>query len=141
MQTAPFWRTADKIAYVLGVMVLFSFAFMLGKYPHDLFYTYYTVLISILLATRLVHFMAVGWQYYLIDFCYYANFLVIYSITLGKHQDEVFKVAFLFANGVLARSVYLFRNSLVLHRVDMLTSLGIHLFPFICMYHFKWFTL
>jgi hypothetical protein len=84
MHTAPFWRTADKLGYVLGTLVIFSFAFMLGKYPHDLFYTYYTVLIVGLLLMRLVHFFSVGWQYYLIDFCYYANFMVIYSITLGK---------------------------------------------------------
>jgi len=143
MHTAPFWRLADKLGYVFGSIVLVSFAFMIGRFPHTLFYPYYTVMILGLIIVRCFHFYSVGWHYYLIDFCYYGNYIILFSINnvFGKEQDKLFKVAFLFGNGVLARSVWLFRNSLVLHRVDVLTSLGIHLFPFICMYHFKWFTL
>lgn len=100
-------------------------------------------MIFTLIGIRIVHFYAVGWHYYLIDFCYYGNYIILASImnVFGKDQDKLFKVAFLFGNGVLARSVYLFRNSLVYHKIDVLTSLGIHLFPFICMYHFKWYTI
>lgn len=141
MHSAPFWRTADKIGYVFGTITIFLFAFILGRFPHDLFYHYYTFMILLLLVTRVVHFFQMGWQYYLIDFCYYANFIILYCLNFGKGNDLAFKVSYLFANGVLARSVWVFRNSLVLHRVDILTSLAIHLFPFICMYHFKWFTL
>jgi len=91
---------------------------MIAKYPHDLFYDFYAVLIVGLLLSRLVHYYTVGYHYYLFDYCYYANFVVIYFVTLGKDSDLMFKIAFLYANGIIARSVYLFRNSMVLHRLD-----------------------
>lgn len=67
--------------------------------------------------------------------------MVIYCVNFNKSSDLQFKITFLFSNGVLALSVWLFRNSLVLHKIDTLTSLAIHWFPFVCMYHFRWFTL
>ena len=56
MHSAPFWRTADKIGYVFGTITIFLFAFILGRFPHDLFYHYYTFMILLLLITRVVHF-------------------------------------------------------------------------------------
>lgn len=38
-------------------------------------------------------------------------------------------------------SIYLFRNSLVFHKIDMMTSLGIHFMPMATMYHIKWYTI
>jgi hypothetical protein len=141
MHSAPFWRTVDKLGFVIGTFIIFSYAYMLGQYPHTYFYNFYTALIVSLLFIRFFHFYTAGWMFFLIDFCYYANTLVLICITNGKGQDDLFRVAFLFSSGVLGFSVKMFRNSLVFHRIDFLTSLGIHLCPHLCMYHFKWFTL
>ena len=56
-------------------------------------------------------------------------------------NDLLYKVAFLFTNGIVGVSIWLFRNSLVIHKLDYLVSLFIHLGPLICMYTFRWFTL
>jgi len=53
----------------------------------------------------------------------------------------MFKVAFLFANGPLAHSTAAFDNALVYHKIDHLTSLGIHALPMCLMVNFRWITL
>lgn len=51
------------------------------------------------------------------------------------------KVCYLFSQGSLAFAIYLFRNSLVLHKIDALTSVSIHFLPMITMYQIRWFTI
>lgn len=114
---------------------------MLGRFPDDFFYPYYAILIATLVCARVFHYYSLGYHYYITDFCYYGNWWILYYMHYDNKSDILFKVCFLFGNGVLARSVYLFRNSLVMHRIDFLTSLGIHLAPFICTYHIRWYTM
>lgn len=80
MHSAPFWRTADKLGFVLGTCCIISYSYMVGKYPHDHFYTYYVILTLIMLALRVAHYWHMGWHYYITDFCYYVNFLILYVI-------------------------------------------------------------
>jgi hypothetical protein len=75
------------------------------------------------------------------DLCYMVNYLVIVFLKLYPKNDIVFKVAFMYANGTLPVSVYLFRNSLVFHNFDMLSSVCIHLFPMIAMWNVRWVTI
>ena len=87
MNSAPFWRFADKIGFVIGTMMLVSFSYLIGKYPHDLFYKYYVILVPILLILRFLHYKSLGWHYYISDFCYYANLLVLYTVQYGYKSD------------------------------------------------------
>jgi hypothetical protein len=54
---------------------------MIGKYPHDLFYYYYVALTLVMLIVRWAHYYSLGWHYYISDFCYYANVLIIVMLT------------------------------------------------------------
>lgn len=38
MMTAPFWRMADKLGFVVGTFTIITFSYLLGKYPNDIFY-------------------------------------------------------------------------------------------------------
>ena len=80
MQFAPFWRKADKFAFVAGTSMIIAFSFILGRYPDDLIYTFTAILLPTLIATRYVHYILVGWHMYLVDFCYFANFMLLYFI-------------------------------------------------------------
>jgi hypothetical protein len=40
MQSAPFWRTADKYAFVFGCAIIISYSFIMGRCPHDHCYLY-----------------------------------------------------------------------------------------------------
>lgn len=141
MQSAPFWRLADKIGFVLGTLIIMSFSFMLGRFPHDHFYPYYVALTIVMLIVRYAHYYSLGWHYYISDFCYYANLLILILLCFFSKNDRLIKMCFLFSEGAIAVSIKLFRNSLVFHKIDTLTSLFIHLFPMLVMYHIRWFTI
>lgn len=89
MTTAPFWRLADKLGFVLGVLVIVSFSYLIGKFPNDLFYQYYQVLVGVLFLLRLLHYHHLGWHWFITDFCYYANAIVMYMMfySSGSKSD------------------------------------------------------
>lgn len=87
MKTAPFWRLADKLGFVVGVLVLVSFSYLIGKYPNDIFYQYYQWVVGILFILRFLHYHHLGYHWYITDFCYYANALVVLMICLGSKSD------------------------------------------------------
>lgn len=141
MHTAPFWRLADKLGFVIGTLVLVSFSYMIGKYPNDLFYQYYLYVTVVMLAIRLAHYYHLGWHYYITDFCYFANVLILYLIVTDSPSDQLIKICFLYSQGALSFAIWQFRGSLVLHKIDILTNLGIHIMPMLIMYHMRWFTI
>jgi len=141
MHTGPFWRTADKYAYVLGTTSIGVTCFIWGHSPHDLFYKYFTVATLFMIITRIPYYYYHNWQYYCLDYCYYTNLIVLYHINYNRDNDLLYKVAFLFTNGIVGVSIWLFRNSLVIHKIDYLISLFVHICPLMVMYTFKWFTL
>jgi Protein of unknown function (DUF2838) len=141
LHSAPFWRLADKLGFVVGIFIIVSFSYMIGKYPNDLFYLYYLLLTILMLILRMAHYYTMGWHYYIADFCYYANFLILWLLYFNPHSAQLVKICFLFSHGALGFSIWLFRNSLVLHKIDTLTSLGIHLLPVLITYHIRWFTI
>ncbi len=141
MKTAPFWRTADKFGFVLGTTLIIAYSFMLGRYPYDLVYTFYMFLLPALIITRCFHYYSLGWHYYISDFCYTANALILYFFWFDSKNERLFQVCYLFSTGVLALAIKAFRNSLVYHKIDMLTSLAIHALPLTIMWHTRWHTI
>ena len=141
MRSAPFWRTADKVGFMVGSLIITSYCYMIGKFPHDAFYVYYEFVLIALLISRLLHYYSYGWHYFIIDFCYFANAIILCVLIFESQNDQLLKVGMLFANGALGAAIPIFRNSLVFHKIDMLTSLAIHLMPLTCMFHIKWVTL
>jgi hypothetical protein len=75
------------------------------------------------------------------DFCYFANAVLVYFLICDPKNEQLFKVCFVFGNGILAASVKAFRNSLVYHKFDYLTCVASHAFPMIIMFHIKWFVM
>ena len=51
------------------------------------------------------------------------------------------RACYLFASGPLSIAVVAFRNSLVYHKIDFLTSLAIHSMPLIIAFHIRWNTI
>lgn len=142
MATAPFRRRMDKCAYVLGTTILIAYSYLIGKFPHTVIYQYVTLLMTCLLIHRYYSYSVTESQYvmYLFDFCYVANFLLLVLINFASKCQWLMITIFVFSNGPLAAAIAAFRNSLVYHRVDMLTSLAIHAVPLTISMHMRWFT-
>ena len=126
---------------MLGTNVIVFFAYLIGKHPHDIIYTYSTFVMGALLTYRCVTFWQKGWKFYLVDFCYFANFVVFYFINCAPKSQWLFISCFVIANGLLASAVAAFRNSLVYHKIDLLTSLAVHSIPMCLTHHIKWYTI
>ena len=141
MSTAPFWRSADKLGFVFGTILIISFSFIIGRYPDTLAYTFIQWLLPSFLFYRYVHYYSMGWHYYISDFCYYENLLILYFLWFDSSNEQLFLICYLFAQGVVAFSIKAFRNSLVYHKPEKLCDLFIHSIPMTIKYHIRWFTI
>lgn len=99
------------------------------------------------------------YHYFLFDFCYYANLLILAYVNFFPKSETLFAICFAFCTGIpvvratlglfepqanvfligpLAWSILAWRNSLVFHSLDKTTSLFIHLTPNLLFYALRW---
>lgn len=83
-------------------------------------------------------YRAEKWLYFLIDFCYFANLTCILGFLLPKNV-VLLQINFTFATGPLAWAIVAWRNSLVFHSIDKITSVYIHAFPLLLTFCIRWF--
>lgn len=117
-----------------GTSIIIAFSFILGRYPDTFIYQFAPVLLFTLIATRYVHYILVGYHMYLVDFCYFANFMLLYLIVFQPKDEQLLRSVYLYASGPLSIGIVAFRNSLVYHKIDFLTSLAIHAIPLIMVF-------
>ena len=135
-------RTRDKITFVVSLLSLIAVGILLGHSPHQ-YYQVNAVIITTTVGIRFLRYRLKRWHWYLLDFCYMVNFLVIawcFSPTVRNLPLPLFRVLYAFSHGVLAISIILFRNSFVLHSLDRTTSVLIHFSPCLCTYILRWYT-
>jgi hypothetical protein len=134
-------RLIDKISFIFGVLLLIATTFLLGRHPHTYYYFHHIVVVIFLVVIRLFHYKKMRWHYYLFDFCYFANALIIYYLAFDPKNEILFKICFVFANGPFGLAIAAFRNSMIFHKLDNLTSIAIHLIPLVTLYNIKWYTI
>ncbi|XP_060559937.1 uncharacterized protein LOC132719979 [Ruditapes philippinarum] len=79
------------------------------------------------------------WQYFMVDFCYFANTLTLVYLWLPDAGGELFRVVFALANGPVLVAAAVYRNSLVYHNHDKITSCYIHFLPALLTFCIRWF--
>jgi len=82
-----------------------------------------------------VSFFATSQHYFVIFKKFCTVFVESFCLCrLAPHNSRLFMVMFGIANGPLALATYIFRNSLVFHDVDKMTSVYIHVLPLFLTY-------
>ncbi|TCD66833.1 hypothetical protein EIP91_000911 [Steccherinum ochraceum] len=127
-QSAKIVRTREKVTFFGGVMSLFITAVLLGMAP-DWIHIFYTFLAILLLPLRIYIYKKRAWHYFLFDLCYYANILNFVWIWAMPDSPALFTACYCLSHGSLASAVITWRNSLVFHDFDKVTSLFIHIYP------------
>jgi hypothetical protein len=127
----------ERIAFVLGVAALLVTQHVLLVYPRS-FGFYYTCLAIPLLIYRVRQYIRRKWGSFLLDFCYLVNILLLVHLWVLPFNPYFFEMVFAAANGPVAWAIILWRNSLVFHSPERLTSLFIHLFPPLVTYCQRW---
>lgn len=118
----------EKISFIFGVMNIFVSGFLIGGYP-QYFHIWYTTQLLALMPNRIYTYHRRGYHYFLADLCYFTNVLLVLSLWAFPKSKRLFTAAFCLAFGNNAVAIALWRNSLVFHSIEKVTSLFIHIMP------------
>eukprot|EP00986_Skeletonema_menzelii_P008220 scaffold3408_cov154-Skeletonema_menzelii.AAC.6 len=129
--------TRDKFSFVLGVLLIMIIEFVLLVHPAQMGQLYTALLLPLMMA-RYIIYRADLYHYFMYDFCYYAQIMQL--IQMHKYPDDIrlAKAMFSIANGPLVLAVAMWRNSLVFHSLDKMTSIFIHILPALVMFSQRW---
>ncbi|KAI1326901.1 hypothetical protein F5Y16DRAFT_220411 [Xylariaceae sp. FL0255] len=118
----------EKISFICGVMNIFISGYLIGAYP-EYFHLWYTLQFVYFMPIRYFTYHRRGYHYFLADLCYFVNFLLFTSIWLLPTSKRLFVATYCLAFGNNAVAIIMWRNSLVFHDFDKVTSLFIHIMP------------
>ncbi len=118
----------EKISFICGVMNIFISGYLIGGYP-QYFHLWYTAQLVYFMPIRYFTYHRRGYHYFLADLCYFVNMLLMLSIWGFPSSKRLFTSAFCLAFGNNAVAIIMWRNSLVFHSFDKVTSLFIHIMP------------
>lgn len=131
-------RRMDKYSFTLGVLGISATQYVMLQWT-DVFKYYYCAVMFPLLALRVYLYHQYKWQYFLIDFCYFVNalgFLLVLT-PLGRFP-AAWHTLFITSTGPVMFAIVAWRNSLVFHSLDKVTSVYIHLFPALLSWCERW---
>jgi hypothetical protein len=132
----PVVRLIDRVSFFLGVVTFAATDFILASRP-EYFQWLFLAVMPLLIALRIPHYTGLKYKYFLYDFCYVVNGLCVLSMFFN--QSVILRRAvFVFANGPLVIAVLAWKNSLVFHSLDKITSLFLHVFPPLLTYCWRW---
>lgn len=118
----------EKVSFICGVMNIFISGYLIGAYP-EYFHIWYTAQLVYFMPIRFYTYRKRGYHYFLADLCYFVNLLLFLSIWLFPASKRLFIAAYCLAFGNNAVAIIMWRNSLVFHDFDKVTSLFIHIMP------------
>ncbi|KZT72686.1 hypothetical protein DAEQUDRAFT_722851 [Daedalea quercina L-15889] len=121
-------RFREKLTFFWGVMSLLLTSLLFGMAP-EWIHIAYTLQAAFYLPMRLYLYKKRAWHYFLFDLCYYANVLNLVYIWFLPSNSALFVACYCLSHGSLASAVITWRNSLVFHDFDKVTSLFIHVYP------------
>ena len=91
----------------------------------------YTLQSLYLLPYRYYTYKKLQWHYFLFDLCYYVSILNFVFLWIFPQSPFLFIACYTLSHGAVASAVITWRNSLVFHDADKVTSLFIHVYaPF-----------
>lgn len=143
-ESAKVVRTREKLSFFFGVMSLLLTALMIGKTPqcvtsqhlpraHSLthyrwIHISYTLQGLYFLPLRAYTYKKRAWHYFMFDLCYYVTILNFVYLWIFPSSVSLFTACYCLSHGALASAVITWRNSLVFHDQDKVTSLFVHMY-------------
>lgn len=125
--------STEKLFFSMSVYFIFIMGFVVGNCPNYI-HIIYSAVMGLLLPVRFITYYKIGFGYYLADLCYYVNFLLLLYIWVFPQSKMLFIACCSFSWGTVSFAVITWKNKLVLHSVEKITSTAIHVFPGIIMY-------
>ena len=118
----------EKLSFISSVLNIFISGYLIGAWPAG-FYYWYTAQVAYFMPIRYFTYHRKGYQYFLFDLCYFVNMLTMLSIWALPRSKRLFISTYCLAYGNNAVAIAMWRNSMVFHSLDKVTSLFIHIMP------------
>ncbi|EXJ80186.1 hypothetical protein A1O1_08328 [Capronia coronata CBS 617.96] len=118
----------EKVSFISAVLNVFLTGYLIGAAPQH-FYYWFTAQFAYFMPIRFITYRRKGYHYFLADLCYFVNFLTLLSIWVFPRSKRLFISTYCLAYGNNAVAIAMWRNSLVFHSLDKVTSLFIHVMP------------
>jgi hypothetical protein len=138
MKDTPMVKLKDKIAFVVGIFLVMATEAVLLTRP-EWMPKFYMIVLLPLLVTRFFMYHKQKFHYFMLDFCYFCQLVTFTSLFLFPENLTLFKIMFALNNGPLAIAVIAWKNSLVFHDIDKITSLYIHIAPPLVTFCARWY--
>ena len=127
----------DKFSFVCGVLIIMIIEAVLLLAPEKM-HLLYTALLAPLMVARYIMYRADQQHYFMYDFCYFAQLLIVTNIYVYPNNIQLEKAVFSVSNGPLLLAIVMWRNSIVFHSFDKMTSMFIHLLPSLVTFCHRW---
>ncbi|RDW84529.1 putative Integral membrane protein [Coleophoma cylindrospora] len=127
----------EKLSFICGVLNVLISGYLIGGYP-EYFHIWYTAQLLYFMPIRFYTYQRRGYHYFLADLCYFVNFMCMCTIWFFPKSKRLFISTYCLAFGNNAIAIAMWRNSLVFHSFDKVTSLFIHIMPCVslhCLVH------
>ncbi|CAL8575497.1 hypothetical protein XPA_001417 [Xanthoria parietina] len=118
----------EKLSFIAGVLNIFISGYLIGARP-DLFFYWFTVQLCYFMPIRYYTYHKRGYHYFLADLCYFVNLLLLLTVWVAPQSKRLFISTYCLAYGNNAIAIAMWRNSMVFHSLDKVTSLFIHIMP------------
>jgi len=123
----------EKFSFIGGVLNIFISGYLIGGYP-EYFHIWYTLQLLYFMPIRYYTYHKRGYHYFLADLCYFVNGLCMLSIWVFPNSKRLFISTYCLAFGNNAVAIAMWRNSMVFHSLDKITSLFIHIMPCVALH-------
>ncbi|POW08739.1 hypothetical protein PSHT_09431 [Puccinia striiformis] len=118
----------EKTSFFIGVQNVLITALLLAFWP-ELIPLSYTLQAAYYLPLRIYTYRKLAYHYFLFDICYVINGLCLIFLWVWPSNAILFQACYGLAHGPSAIAIATWRNSLVFHSVEKVTSLFIHIYP------------
>lgn len=118
----------EKLSFITAVLNIFISGYLVGAVP-EYFYYWFTAQFFYFMPIRMITYRKSGMHYFLADLCYFVNLIALLTIWVFPQSKRLFIATYCLAYGNNAIAIVMWRNSLVFHSLDKVTSLFIHVMP------------
>jgi len=137
MKEVPQVKMIDKLSFTFGVLCICGSEWLALRHA-DWFPLYYYAIMTMLLVWRFIAYSKDKYQLFMLDFCYFVNISVILQTAFFPTNINWFKANYILCMGPLMFAIIVWKNSLVFHSLDKLTSFFLHAFPPLTVHLFRW---
>jgi len=130
-------RLRDKLSFMLGVVGCFVIEACVLQAPQLYPYLFLSFFLP-LYVLRLYIYGSLSWHWFLVDFCYFSNFACVWGIVGAPASTTLLIMNFAHTSGPLALAIPIWRNSLVFHSLDKVTSVFVHALPGLLTFMLRW---